>query len=173
MAINMTYKKPKDVSYVQMAIFIDEHIYEENKSPLLEKKLYEYMYHLFYMLACKKRYFIKLEDYDSFANYGATRLYMRYCNPGQFLDEEESQEDSPKKLAKIKSCLNYIKQIIYGTKVNYQKENYREVINPDVEDSFDSVAYSQRMANIVQQDYYMGLEEDIVTQISKIGKTID
>lgn len=174
MSMHMSYKKPKDMSYTDMAKFIDAHIYDEDKSPLMEQKLYEYMYQLFYMLACKKRYFIQIDDYDNFAKYGATRLYMRYCSPRQFIDEDSIEEgEKPKKLDKIKSCLNYIKLILYGTKVNYQKENYREVINPDVESSFDPVAYSHRMATIVQQDYYMGIEEDIVTEISKISQKLD
>ena len=174
MPMHMSYKKPKDVSYVQMAQFIDKHAYDENKTPLMEQTLFEYMYHLFYMLACKKRYFVQIEDYDNFAKYGATRLYMRYCSPRQFIDDENLEDgDKSKKLEKIRSCLNYIKLIIYGAKVTYQKENYREVINPEVEDSFDPIAYSHRMATIVQQDYYMGMEEDIVTEISKIGHKLD
>lgn len=161
----MSIKKPKDVNYTQMAMFIDAHAYDEPKTPELEKKLYEYMYHLFYMLACKAKYFIKLEDYENFAHYGATRLYMRYINPKQF------QEDS--KIDKIVSCLNYIKLIIYGTKTDYQRENFREVINPDVNSEFDPIAYSQRMAGIVQQDYYMGLEEDVVNEINYIGHIVN
>ena len=43
----MTYPKPAGVSYTQMAIYIDEHIYSDTKD---EEKLYIYMYHLAIMV---------------------------------------------------------------------------------------------------------------------------
>ena len=55
----MTYAKPAGVSYTQMAIYIDEHIYSDNKD---EEKLYTYMYHLAIMLATKGAYYSSAEE---------------------------------------------------------------------------------------------------------------
>ena len=85
----MTYAKPAGVSYTQMAIYIDEHIYSDNKD---EEKLYTYMYHLAIMLATKGAYYSSAEEYDQFGLFCATRLYLRYTNQKQF---EFNEDGSP------------------------------------------------------------------------------
>ena len=70
----MMYTKPRDVSYTEMCIYIDEHIYSESYD---ENLIFEYLYHITLMLAKKNNYFNKLSDYDNFAIYGATHLFMR------------------------------------------------------------------------------------------------
>lgn len=50
----MTYKKPAGVTYVQMCMYVDANIYKEQKQ---ENLLYEYIYHICYMLACKSHFF--------------------------------------------------------------------------------------------------------------------
>lgn len=125
----MTYIKPKDITYTQMAIYIDEHIYNDNKD---EQKLFEYMYHLYYILAVKKCYFNESKEYDGYALYSATQLFLRYINPKQFIE-------GPKQLKKIKSSLNYIKSTLYSMKVDYQKETFREVYDPKYYQKEDSI----------------------------------
>ena len=111
----MTYSKPAGVSYTQMAIYIDQNIYSDNKD---EEKLYTYLYHLAIMLATQGAYFSCAEEYDQFGLFSATKLYLRYTNQKQF----ETNEDGSPKMKKIKSCLNYIKRIIYPYKVDFEME---------------------------------------------------
>ena len=101
----MTYPKPAGVSYTQMAIYIDEHIYSDTKD---EEKLYIYMYHLAIMLATESAYYSTAEQYDQFGLFCATRLYLRYTNPKQF----QMNDDGSPKMKRIKSVLNYIKRVI-------------------------------------------------------------
>lgn len=115
----MLFKKPNTLKYVDLAIYIDNNAYREGRDDNL---IFQYLYHLFYILAVKKCYFKKMEDYDNYAIYGAEEVYKRLINPKQFLPD-----DDPKKLPKIKSCLNYIKNILYALKVNYQKSQFGEV----------------------------------------------
>lgn len=111
----MTYKKPADVSYTEMAMYIDDHIYQDTKD---EEKLYTYMYHLAVMLATKGGYYTTAEQYDQFGLFCATRLYLRYTNQKQF----EFNDNGSRKMQKIKSVLNYIKHVIYPYKVDFELE---------------------------------------------------
>ena len=105
-----------EIKPVEMCIYIDKHIYEENHDTT---KIFEYLECLFYSLSVKKKLFKTQEDYDNFKTYAATEVYLRLTNKKQFL-----QDDDPKKLKKIKSILNYIKRVLYPLTVNYQQENY-------------------------------------------------
>ena len=111
----MTYSKPAGVSYTQMAIYIDQNIYSDKKD---EEKLYTYLYHLAIMLATQGAYFSCAEEYDQYGLFSATRLYLRYTNQKQF----ETNDDGSPKMKKIKSCLNYIKRVIYPYKVDFDME---------------------------------------------------
>ena len=108
-----------------MCIYIDEHIHEPNHDV---EKIYDYLVMLSYMLAAKKRYFHKEEDYDKFSNYLATIVYNRMTTQRQFLAETD-----PMYLTPIKSCLNYMKNIIYARKCAYCDEefNYATLVNSD------------------------------------------
>lgn len=139
----MTFKKPSDITYTQCAMYIDAHVYEPDHDA---DKIFQYLYHLFYILSVKKCYFNKSIDYDGYALYGAEQVYMRLTNPKQFLPDGD-----PKKLKKVKSCLNYIKNVLYAFKVNYQNSSFREVISGeitgdnttnDVKNDLEAKAYS-------------------------------
>lgn len=114
----MTYKKPKNVRYTDMAIYIDAHINQENYDV---NKCFEYMYHLFMMLALKGRYFRDAADYDEYALYGATQVLMRY--------KKQQDPNYKRQLEPLKSVLNYIKKIAVPLKINYQQANYAEIFN--------------------------------------------
>ncbi len=109
-----TYRKDSKLRYVDMAIYIDREIRNPDCD---EEKCFEYMYQLFYILSVKGRMFQTASDYDSYALYGATQLFLRY--------RKEREPDN--KLKPIKSCLNYIKKILYPLKVNYQRSNFFQV----------------------------------------------
>lgn len=107
----MLFEKDPKTRYVDMAIYIDNHIYSGDFD---EELVYQYLYFLVYMLAKKKRYFSSEKVYDDFAIWFATKMYVRLTDPRQF-DENE-------KLDKITSVLNYIKGILYAKQVEYNSE---------------------------------------------------
>lgn len=152
----MTYNKPGNITYVEMAIYFDKHIKKEDRD---DNILYQYLYHLVYMLASKARYFHNFEDYDHFALYAATKIYMRCIN----------QETTEKP---IKSILNYIKAVIYPLKVDYQKEMYDEVINPDVDERINGERLKDNLQAPIQADYQRGLMEEIHYQINRLPEYI-
>lgn len=112
------YKKPADVSYTQMCIWIDEHAYSDDCD---DEKLFEYLYHIMNMLAYKRRFFEKSAYYDDYAIYAATRIFMRLKNKRQF-----ECNNNEKCLTKIKSVLNYAKKVLYPTKVAFESDNYAQ-----------------------------------------------
>ncbi len=107
----MIFEKDPKTRYVDMAIYIDNHIYTNDYD---EELVYQYLYFLIYMLSKKKKYFSSEKSYDDFSIWLATKMYVRLTDPRQF-DENE-------KLDKITSVLNYIKGILYAKKVEYNFE---------------------------------------------------
>lgn len=129
----MTYPREHGVTFTEMCIYIDDNIYKEDAD---EEKCFKYIYHIFYTLATKYRFFNTEKDYDEYALYAAARLFMRYHK---------------KDLKVIKSVLNYVKTVLYPIKVEYQAQTFNQVFKQDVEEevaknlqaSLTSQAYSQ------------------------------
>lgn len=158
------YSKPKDTSYTDMAIYIDKHIYSGDYD---ENLVYEYLYLIIYMLACKAKYFAKYEDYDDFALYMSSRVYMRLVDKRQF-----QSIPSEKKLNKIKSVLNFIKHLLYPMKVDFQKENHTTLLNPDYDEGLDSGKLYDNTVESIKSDYKNGLSDDIIIIINELPKII-
>ena len=117
-------KKPK-VRYVDMAIYIDNNV---NKPDADVNKIWDYLVMLSYMLAVKRRFFTREDYYDRFAYYFATIVYNRLTDKRQFEDPNSSNYITP-----IKSCLNYMKQTIYGRKCVFCNEEFDSVCGIDAE----------------------------------------
>lgn len=115
----MMYTKPSGVKYTDMAIWVDENAYS---SECDENKMFEYIYLIVEMLARKGKYFTKARDYDDYAIYASTYIFMRYKSPKQF----ETTNDGKPKMKKIKSVLNYAKHSVYPLKLSYLRKEYRE-----------------------------------------------
>ena len=111
----MTYNKPDDITYTQMAIWIDEHVYSDNCD---DEVLYRYLYYLSEMLARQSDYFRTAHDYDQYSLYCASTLFMRLRNEKQF----EQDESGNFKMEKIKSILNYLKTVSYPYKIDYERK---------------------------------------------------
>lgn len=113
-------KKPK-IKYTEMAMYVDKNIISSylNKDEAVISQVYEYLVMLAYMLSIKKRFFYKEEDYDNFSYYMANIVYTRMTSSKQWLPK-----DDPKYLTPIKSCLNYMKQIIYARKCAFAYEEF-------------------------------------------------
>ena len=141
----------------RMAVYIDYYKYK----PANERddaKIYEYLYHISYMLACKARLFQNMDDYDSFALYSAAKVYERILNKKQF-------DDSPK-LAKITSILNYIKHSLFGMKVSFQKEHFNQIFDSQLDFNGDNLTNSWKTS--IQQSYNEGLTETVVESIKYV-----
>ena len=152
----MMYKKPDKVSYTAMAIYIDQHIRDDDCN---EELCFEYMWHLFYILAVRGKFFLSARDYDEYAFYGATQLFLRY--------KKERDPNRRNNLKPIKSCLNYIKKVLYPFKVNYQKNNFEQVFQSEAlndEAPLEMQADAEHKAreayrNLLSIEYVQYLEE--------------
>lgn len=115
----MTYTKPPNITYTQMAIAIDEMAYSDDCD---DELLFEYLYHLSMMLAAKACYFKSAKHYDDFAIFMASSAYFRLKNPKQYTYDSNGQP----KMTKLKSILNYLKVILYPRKVAFEQQNYAQ-----------------------------------------------
>lgn len=143
-----------------MAVYIDNLIYT-NRPERDDTKIYEYIYHITYMLACKAKMFEKGSDYDEFSLYSAGKVYGRLVNEKQFTEDPDK-----KKLEKITSVLNYIKNSLYGMKVSYQKESFNQVFDSEL--GFDGNGLIQSLKSNIQSDYNSGLRDAILEAIEKV-----
>lgn len=140
----MLYEKPKNLKYTDMAIFIDNNIYKEELDYQTINKIYEYLYHLSYMLARKRKFFNKSFYYEEFSIHLATSVYIRLTNKKQFI----KNPDGSYQLPKIKSVLNYIKSVLYPEKVIFEQENYYQGLH--VEDIDDDTCSNLTGINFLQ-----------------------
>ena len=106
-----------------MAIWIDEN---GHKPDCDQQMLFEYLYHLCYILSYKWKYFNTQKDYDEFAIFSAGILFKRYVQQSQ--------------LQPVKSSLNYIKKVLRIYKIQFQKEFFQENITRDIQD--ENVKYN-------------------------------
>ena len=86
--------------------------------------------------------FNNFQDYDPYAFYAANRLYFalkkNYINQGKTI--------KGKLIRPIKSCLNYMKALLYPMKIEYQNETFREIISEEfVSKKFDSFTFKEQM----------------------------
>ena len=143
----MLWKKPTNMKYTDMCIFIDENvpkIVNPGENPELENTIYNYLWLLVKALAIKKCMFTDFQDYDMYAFYAANRLFFalrkNQLNQGKTI--------KGKLIRPIKSCLNYTKALLYPMKIEYQRESFREVIEEEfVSKKFDAFAYKEQLKN--------------------------
>ena len=143
----MLYKKPSSLRYTELCMYIDENvpkIAHPGEHPEIESTVYNYLWLLVKALAIKKCMFKKFEDYDGYAFYAATRLYLalrkNYLNQGKVI--------KGKQIKPIKSCLNYTKALLYPMKIEYQRETFKEIIEEEfVSKKFDAFAYETQLKN--------------------------
>jgi hypothetical protein len=141
----MIWKKPANMKYTDMCIFIDENvpkIVNPGENPELENTIYNYLWLLVKALAIKKCMFTDFQDYDMYAFYAANRLFFalrkNQLNQGKTI--------KGKLIRPIKSCLNYTKALLYPMKIEYQRESFREVIEEEfVSKKFDAFAYKEQL----------------------------
>lgn len=140
----MMFKKPKNLKYTDMAIYIDNHIYTDDCD---EQKVYEYLYHLTSMLAFKAKYFDTYKKYEEFGMFAARYYFMRLKNPKQYIWDDKKNAT---KLWKINSILNYIKKSIYGVKVTFEQENYAQYSTENYVDNYTISNYCNLSRQLVE-----------------------
>ena len=165
----MLYTKPKDITYTEMAISIDEMAYSDNFD---ENLVFEYLYHLAYMLAVKGKFFNNSTDYNNFSIFTATRAFNRITSKKQFVLDANG---SPKQ-SKIKSSLNYLKAILYPCKVSYQQENYVQtdisIDDPAVVSDFSFSSALSDYANSIMKIEFRSCIDDVSNSIRSYLKHI-
>ena len=141
----MLWKKEPNIKYTEMCMYIDENvpkIVNPGEHPDIEDKIYNYLWLLVKALAIKKCMFQNFQDYDPFAFHAANRLFFalrkNQLNQGKVIKGKE--------IRPIKSCLNYTKALLYPMKVEYQNEEYREIISEEfVSKKFDAINFKEKM----------------------------
>lgn len=152
-----------DVRYVDMAIYIDRHIYEEGFD---EEKIYLYLCDLVYMLASKKRFFNNKKDCRDFSIFFASILLLRLEDKRQFTLDENGNHQLPR----IKSILNYIKKTIYAYKVQYQQQFYKQNKNEE-ELTYENISNLEVSNNFIESEIQIGKVE-FLTCLESIPNTI-
>lgn len=128
------YTKPKNLKYVDMCIYIDGKVKEGNPTEEEINLIFEYLYHLSFMLAHKHKYFNESHYYEDFSIYFATEvLYRLFYNPKL----KKLDENGDPILTPIKSVLNYMKSILYGRKCAFEHMNYSQKITSKDTTTFD------------------------------------
>lgn len=149
----MIFRKPINTTYIDMAIYIDKTAYTKDHDA---QKIYEYLYHIVKHLSLRYRFFKYSYHYDDFAIFSATRIYMRLINKKQF------DVNSERKLAPIKSILNYINKILYPLKVDYEQSNYYQSILKDESIDYYNYTFNTLVNTYIDEiqkiDFYLTLE---------------
>lgn len=135
------------MKYTDLCVYIDLHapkLANPGEYPEIENTIYNYLWLLVKALAIKKRMFKNFDDYDMYAFYSATRLFTALRKNQQ----NQGKVIKGKTIKPIKSCLNYTKALLYPMKIEYQMENFREVIEEEfVSTKFDALMYKEQLKN--------------------------
>ena len=163
----ITFPKPPNIRYTQMAMYIDEHIPDiavPGENTEVESLVYQYLYHLYFALSCKLHYFKNMRDYDGYALYAAAQTYMTLRDRWQHQGEKKGD----KTIVPIKSSLNYVKTLLYPFKVNYQQAEFMTVINPEENPKQDTTEMDYYLRESVQADYNWGMTEAFLARVDEI-----
>lgn len=117
-----------------MCIHIDKITKRGNPTEEEINLIFEYLYHLAFMLAHKHKYFNKSQYYEDFAIYVATEILNRLFYNPKLTQYNEAGEPL---LPPVKSVLNYLKSAIYGMKCAFEYLNYSQKITPINTTGFD------------------------------------
>ena len=158
----MFFKKP-NIKYVDMCIYIDDHIYTNDYN---EELVYQYLYHIILMIAMKRHYFESGHEAEDFSLYAASYYYMRLTDKRQFGDNPS--------LDLVRSILNYVKKTLFSVRLEYCKKYVVEQETPSPEfvgidvDAF-SMYVNHKIDPIDTVDFkcYLGDTDDFVKEYLK------
>ena len=161
----MLYTKPKDIRYVDMCIYIDDKVKKGNPTEEEINLIFEYLYHLSFMLSHKHKYFHETHYYEEFSIYFATEvMYRLFYNPKL----SQLDENGNPVLPPIKSVLNYMKSIIYGRKCVFEHENYSQKITRDLTD----IDYKSNINQKLKDTLIYNNKTDIDIYLKTVSKEI-
>lgn len=152
---------------VDLCIYVDNNAYNPDVD---KEQLFDALYNIAYSVSFKHKMLPKFEDYEPFALFAASKLYMRLTNPKQFLPDND-----PKKLKKVKSILNFLKTTLYPMVVDYQQENYaqRFSLEDEREDLVETAKdLRHEVVKSVSKQYTDILRIDFEYYLNKICYTI-
>lgn len=154
----MLWKKPADLKYTDLCIYIDEHVpqlLDPDCPDEIPNTIYNYLWLLVKALAIKKRMFNSFQDYDGYSFYAANRLFFALRKNL----ENQGKVIKGKEIRPIKSCLNYTKALLYPMKIEYLREAYNTgVSEAEISKHFDAFMYRQKIKDDVW-DRQGGLDE--------------
>lgn len=130
-------------------------IKEPGKFPKIEDQMIQYLYFIVDSLAKKQNLLPRFEDYDEFALYSAGVLFLNFRGKIQ----QAGEIVRGKEVIPVKSCLNFIKTILYPYKVAFQQANYDSVINPYKLENPDKL--QENMREEVRQQYHLNLQQEL------------
>ena len=131
-----------DLSYVEMCMHIDENIMRSDLTDEEETTIFQYLYLIIHMLAYKQQYFQNLKQYEDFAVYGATRIYMRY----------QASKAKGSTLKPVKSVLNYIKKTINFLRIDFTQSEYSQCggsTEEEVEECNSEYSFRDKMSDSI------------------------
>lgn len=162
----MIFPKPK-LKYTEMAMYIDEKANSDKELSEEElEKMYIYLYHIIRMLAYKEHYFNDTRYYDEFSLMVAADMMNRLIyNPKL----NEFDEFGNPKMKRLKSCLNYLKAILYGRKVAFEQQNYSQKLS-DPNKLAEINEYS--FENQIKQNRQQYIDSNIKLYMGDLGKTV-
>lgn len=154
----MTYNKPNDKTYTEMCMYFDDHIYDDPEVRN-DSLLYQYLYHIIYMLSCKLKLFEgpnSFRDYDEYSLWLATKIYSRFI-----------ANTDPE--TRLKSVLNYTSYLVNRAIVDWRKETFNDILGQkDEQGSMDKLEDSLKAS--IRSDYCNigDLMDDVVTVFSHL-----
>ena len=171
----MIWHKPQDLRYTQLCMYIDENLEKikvPGENPDIENTIYNYLWLVVKALAIKKCMFNSFQDYDAYAFHAANRLFFalrkNLVNQGKTI--------KGKQIRPIKSCLNYMKALMYPMKIEFQNETYREVISEEfVSKKFDAFNFKEQLKASAREN--QGVTESfrlaLYEELQNIGEMAD
>lgn len=171
----MIWHKPQEFKYTDLCIFIDQNLEKikvPGENPEIENTIYNYLWLVVKALAIKKCMFNSFQDYDAYAFHAANRLFFalrkNMLNQGKVI--------KGKLIRPIKSCLNYMKALMYPMKVEFQNETYREVISEEfASKKFDAFSFKEALRSSIRanQGVIESFKSILTDELQNIGSIAD
>ena len=171
----MIWHKPQEFKYTDLCIFIDQNLEKirvPGENPEIENTIYNYLWLVVKALAIKKCMFNSFQDYDAYAFHAANRLFFalrkNMLNQGKVI--------KGKLIRPIKSCLNYMKALMYPMKIEFQNETYREVISEEfASKKFDAFSFKEALRSSVRanQGVTDSFKAILTDELQNIGSIAD
>ena len=155
------YTNTENLKVVDMCKIFDEEFPREDRD---DNKLFRYLYLIIYAVTLKEKpnWFQKYEDYDAYASYSTRTLYTRFIK-----QQKEGKQ--------LKSILNYFHGAMSGLRINFQREEFAEVIDPE-HDDFSPEQFMATMQENLSNEYYAKEKEDEITRllndVHKVAKKV-